>query len=259
MSFSPLDSDLLGPLFTTVAMRDCFTDRSWIASMLAVEAALARSESRLFPAPHALGLAIQAIRPDDLDIPSIGVQAGIAGVPTIPFVKAVQSRLSAELERSFHKGATTQDIIDTALVLRLRDAFHLISTGLDAILQGLSRLADRHRATPCVGRSYGQHAAPIGFGYKIAVWLSGIADAADRLPGLRRRVLVASLGGPVGTLASLGADGPRVLEEFARELGLGVTPLCWHTNRGRIAETGPWLVELTGALAKMATDIVHLA
>jgi 3-carboxy-cis,cis-muconate cycloisomerase len=162
MSFSPLDSDLLGPLFTTEAMRDCFTDRSWIASMLAVEAALARSESRLGLAPDALGLAIEAIRPDDLDIPSIGVQAGIAGVPTIPFVKAVQSRLSAELERSFHKGATTQDIMDTALVLRMRDALDLVAADVDAIIQGLSRLADAHRGTPCVGRSYGQHAAPAG-------------------------------------------------------------------------------------------------
>jgi 3-carboxy-cis,cis-muconate cycloisomerase len=110
-----------------------------------------------------------------------------------------------------------------------------------------------------VGRSYGQHAAPISFGYKVAVWLTGIADTADRLPGLRRRVLVASLAGPVGTLASLGADGPRILQGFAEELGLGVTPLCWHTNRGRVAETGAWLAQLIGALAKMATDIVHLA
>ncbi|MFL5257171.1 MAG: adenylosuccinate lyase family protein [Rhodopila sp.] len=259
MSFSPLDSDLLGPLFTTEAMRDCFTDRSWIASMLAVEAALAHSESRLGLAPDALGLAIEAIRPDDLDIPSIGVQAGIAGVPTIPFVKAVQSRLSAELERSFHKGATTQDIMDTALVLRMRDALDLVAADVDAIIQGLSRLADAHRGTPCVGRSYGQHAAPVSFGYKAAVWLSGIADVAGRLPDLRTHVLVVSFGGPVGTLASLGDAGPLVLEGLAAELGLGVTPLCWHTNRGRIAETGTWLVRLIGALAKMATDVLHLA
>ena len=73
-----------------------------------------------------------------------------------------------------------------------------------------------------------------------------------------RRVLVASLGGPVGTLASLGEDGPVVLHGFAQELGLGVTPLCWHTSRGRVAEIGAWLVQLTGALAKMATDVVHL-
>jgi 3-carboxy-cis,cis-muconate cycloisomerase len=259
MTFSPLDSELFGPLFTTETMRACFADEAWVGSMLAVESALARSQHALGLAPEALGGAIDAVRPDDLDITALGLRAAIAGVPTIPFVQAIQTRLSAEHGRSFHKGATTQDIIDTALVLRVRDALALIATDLDAIITGLSDLADRHRATPCVGRSYGQHAAPLSFGYKVAVWLSGIADAADRLPDLRTRVLVASLGGPVGTLASMGTNGPQVLDGFARQLGLGVTPLCWHTNRGRIAETGAWLVQLTGAMAKMATDVVHLA
>jgi 3-carboxy-cis,cis-muconate cycloisomerase len=259
MSFSPLDSDLLGPLFVTEPMLACFSDAAWIGSMLAVEAALARSESWLGLVPEALASGIETIRPQDLDIPAMGVRTGIAGVPTIPFVQAVQARLPADLERSFHKGATTQDIIDTALVLRVREAFDLIAAELDAIIAGLSVMADAQRDTPCVGRSYGQHAAPISFGYKAAVWLTGIADTADRLPNLRRRVQVASLGGPVGTLASLGDDGPQVLRGFAEELGLGVPPLCWHTSRGRVAETGAWLVQLTGALAKMATDVVHLA
>jgi 3-carboxy-cis,cis-muconate cycloisomerase len=259
MTFSPPDSQLFGPLFATDAMRACFSDTAWVGSMLAAEAALARAESELGLAPAALAPAIDAIRPEDLDIAAIGVRAGIAGVPTIPFVQAVQARLAPELERSFHKGATTQDIIDTALVLRLRDALRLIEADLDAVLAGLAGLADRHRATPSVGRSYGQHAAPVSFGYKVAVWLSGIADTADRLPELCKRLLVASLGGPVGTLASLGADGPKVLDGYAAALGLGVTPLCWHTNRTRIAEAGAWLVQLTGALAKFAGDVEHLA
>ena len=259
MSFSPLDSELFGPLFATDAMRACFSDTAWIGSMLAVEAALARSESQFGLAPETLAPTIEAIRPEDLDIAAIGVRGGVAGVPTIPFVQAVQARLTPELERSFHKGATTQDIIDTALVLRLRDALKLITVDLEAVMVGLARLAAQHRTTACVGRSYQQHAAPVSFGYKAAVWLTGIADTADRLPELRKRLLVASLGGPVGTLASLGADGPNILAGFAQTLGLGVTPLCWHTNRARIAEAGAWLVQLTGSLAKLATDVVHLA
>ena len=259
MSFSPLDSELFGPLFATDAMRACFSDTAWIGSMLAVEAALARSESRFGLVSAALASAIEAIRPEGLDIAAIGARTGVAGVPTIPFVHAVQARLTAELERSFHKGATTQDIIDTALVMRVRDALKLIAADLDTIMAGLARMADRHRTAPCVGRSYQQRAALVSFGYKVAVWLAGIADAAERLPELRKRLLVASLGGPVGTLASLGADGPKVLAAFAQTLGLGVTPLCWHTNRTRIAEVGAWLVELSGALAKLATDVVHLA
>ena len=107
-------------------------------------------------------------------------------MPTIPFVQAVQKRLPADLERSFHKGATTQDIIDTALVLRVRDGLDQIARDLCAIMTGLSRIADEHRSTPCVGRTYSQHAAPLSFGYKAAVWLTGIADVTDRLPDLRR-------------------------------------------------------------------------
>src|SRR6201994_1416882 len=156
MTFSPPDSALFGPLFATDAMRTCFSDTAWVGSMLAVEAALAHAEAELGLVPAALAPAIEAIRPDDLDIAAIGIRAGIAGVPTIPFVQAVQSRLAPELERSFHKGATTQDIIDTALVLRLRDALRLIAVDLDAIMIGLVYLADRHRTTACVGRSYQQ-------------------------------------------------------------------------------------------------------
>src|ERR1700733_596845 len=150
MSFSPLDSELLGPLFATGAMRACFSDTAWIGSMLAVEAALARSESQYGLAPAALAPAIEAIRPEDLDIAAIGVRAGVAGVPTIPFVQAVQARLSPEPERLFHKGPTPQDIIDTAVVLRLRDALKLIAADLDAPMAGLTRLAGRHRTTACV-------------------------------------------------------------------------------------------------------------
>src|ERR1700761_3938171 len=99
MSFSPLDSELFGPLFATDAMRACFSDEAWVASMLRVEAALARSEGQLGLVPEALALAIEAIQPESLDIASLGVRAAVAGVPTIPFVQAVQARLPVELER----------------------------------------------------------------------------------------------------------------------------------------------------------------
>jgi 3-carboxy-cis,cis-muconate cycloisomerase len=259
MTFSALDSELLGPLFATDAMRACFSDQAWLGSMLATEAALARAQAGLGLAPDGLASAIEAIAPADLDATTLGRQTALAGVPTIPFVRAVQERLRPEFERAFHKSATTQDILDTALVLRLRDALALVAGDLDAIVGGLATLAQTHRATPRVGRTYGQHAAPISFGFAVSVWLAGIAEAASRLPALCDRVLVASLAGPVGTLAGLGECGPAVLDAFAAALGLGTTPLAWHARRGRIAEAGMWLAELMGALAKMATDVVHLA
>ena len=256
MTFAALDSALLGPLSATEEMRAVFADEARLRAMLTVEAALARAQAGLGLVPATLPAAIAATAP--LDAAAIGRRAALSAVPTIPFVKDVQEQLPAELERAFHKGATTQDIMDTALVLQLRPALDLVAAELDAILAGLSRLAAAHRATPCVGRTYAQHAAPLTFGYKVAVWLAGVSEVAERLPEIRRRVLVASLAGPVGTLAALGKDGPAVLEAFAAELGLGSTSIAWHTRRARMAETGAWLATVLGAVAKMATDIAHL-
>ena len=259
MTLSAIDSALLGPLFTTAAMRDAFSDQARLAAMLEAEAALARVQAQLGLVPEALAPAIEAIRADSLDATALGVQTALAGVPTIPFVHAVQARLPKELERSFHKGATTQDILDTASVLQMRTALALVAADLDRIMADLAALAARHRDTPCVGRTYGQHAAPLTFGFKVAIWLAGIAEVAERLPGLRVRLLAASLGGPVGTLAGLGKHGPAVADGFAQALGLGTAPIAWHTRRAGMADLGAWLATLMGALAKMATDVANLA
>lgn len=259
MTFSAIDSALLSPLFATAAMRDVFSDQARLAAMLEAEAALARVQAQLGLVPEGLAPAIEAIRADSLDVAALGEQTALSGVPTIPFVRAVQARLPKELERAFHKGATTQDILDTALVLQVRAALALVTADLNTIMTGLAGLASAHRNTPCVGRTYGQHAAPLTFGFKVAVWLAGVAEVAERLPGLRSRLLVASLGGPVGTLAGLGKHGPAVADGFAQALGLAATPIAWHTRRAPIAEAGAWLATLMGALAKMATDIANLA
>jgi 3-carboxy-cis,cis-muconate cycloisomerase len=259
MTFSALDSELVGPLFATRAMRAVFADRARLSAMLKVEAALARAEARFGLAPEELASAIEAIDPDGLDMQELGARTAIAGVPTIPFIAAVRKRLSNELEPAFHAGATTQDILDTALVLQIGQALDLIGSELRAVIAGLAKLATEQRATPCVGRTYGQHAAPITFGFKVAVWLTGVAEAAGQLPALRKRVLVASLAGPVGTLAALGEKGPAVAAAFAEELSLGAAPIAWHALRARMAEAGAWLAVMIGALAKMATDVAHLA
>ena len=259
MSFSALDSALTGPLFATAEMRAVFSDGARIGAMLRVEAALARAEARFDLAPEGLAAAIEAIAPGSLDLEKLGAETAVAGVPVIPFVKAIQARLPKDLEPAFHKGATTQDVLDSALVLQMRDALALIASDLRAAIAALAALAREHRATPCVGRTYGQHAAPITFGFKASVWLTGLADAAEQLPRLRSRVLAASLGGPVGTLAGLGEKGPAVARAFAEDLGLSAAPMSWHALRARMAEAGAWLSLLIGALAKMATDVAHLA
>ena len=259
MSFSPLDSALLGPLFATDAMRAAFDDAAMLAGMLRAEAALARAQAELGEAPAGLAAALETLTPDMLDAEALGREIAVAGIPVIPFVKAVRKLLPAELEPFFHAGTTTQDIVDTGLVLQLREALDLVRADLAAILAGLSRLAAEHARTPCAGRTFDQHAAPVTFGYKAAVWALGIAEVAADLPQVERRVLAASLGGPVGTLGSFGAHGSEIAVRYARILGLSAEPLAWHTRRARIAGLGAWLGLLLGALGKMAADIVHLA
>jgi 3-carboxy-cis,cis-muconate cycloisomerase len=259
MSFSPLDSLVLGPLFRTDAMAEVFSDASLVRAMLRVETALARAQAAHGLAPAALGEALDRLAPETLDLAALGRATAVAGVPAIPFVKALQTLLPSDLEPFFHQGATTQDIVDGALVLQMREAFALLREDLAGVLDGLCALAIRTRDVPCAGRTYGQHAAPVTFGYKVAVWLAGIADEAVRLQPVREAALVASLGGPVGTLASLGEKGPAVLDAFARELGLRAPPIAWHTRRTAVTGTGLWLASLLAALGKMATDIVNLA
>jgi 3-carboxy-cis,cis-muconate cycloisomerase len=257
MSFSALDSGILGPLFATDAMRAVFADETFSAAMLRAEAALARAEARAGLVPEALAGAIEAAgAPDPAEL---GPRTAVSGVPVIPFVKAVQGRLPKDLESGFHKGATTQDIADTALVLQLREAFALVEADLAATIDGLVRLARTHRETPCVARTYGQHAAPTSFGLKAALWALGLAEVLADLPAVRGGALAASLSGPVGNLAALGERGPAVLEGFAAALDLRADAASWHTRRARIARTGAWLGLVTGALAKLAADVAHLA
>ena len=259
MPFAALDSALTGPLFATTEMHAVFSDRARLAAFIEAEAALAEAEARHGLVPSALAATIRKLNVDDFDIAAIGARTADAGVPTIPFVKAAEAMLPEKLRGSFHKGATSQDIVDTALALQMAAAFELIAADLAAIIGGLAALAKKHRRTPQVGRTLGQHASPITFGFTAAVWLAGIAESAAELPALRQRALVASLGGPVGTLAGLGDAAPDVVRDFAAILDLGETPITWHTARGRIVAVAAWLTTLIGALAKIATDVVFLS
>ena len=259
MSFSALDAGLTGPLFATPQMRDVFSDAATLDALLACEAALAAAQAGLGLVPDRLHAAIAALSHEQFDAMAIGQATAIAGVPTIPFLKALREQLPADLEPMLHKGATTQDIVDTALVLQMRHGLTLIEADLCAIVASLIALAEANAAIPCAGRTYGQHAAPLTFGYKVAQWCLAIAEVAELMPALRSRILVASLGGPVGTLASLGSHGPAVADAYARRLGLRAPVAAWHTSRARIAETGSWIAIMIGTLAKMATDTLDLA
>jgi len=259
VSVSPIDSAIYGGLFTTPAMRAAFSDPARLQRMLDVEAALARAEAKLglIPAEAAAEISAKA-DVGRFDLEKIGKGTELVGYPIVPLVKALGQACAGDAGRWVHWGATTQDIVDTALVLQLREGLDLIGQELDGIEAALAGLARRYRDTPMAGRTHAQHALPITFGFKCALWLAPLQRHRARLARLREEVAVVQFGGAVGTLASLGADGVRVMAGLADELALRVPVIAWHVGRDGLAEVACFLGLLTGSLAKVATDVALL-
>jgi 3-carboxy-cis,cis-muconate cycloisomerase len=258
MSFSPLAS-LTASMFSTSAMQEVFSAQAHVQGMLDFEAALARAEARVGVIPAA---AVKAIgthcNAGYIDLPKLAGTAASAGNLAIPLVKqltAVVANADKEAAKYVHWGATSQDAIDTGLVLQLRRSLDLIDADLAGLADALAELAKRHGATPLIGRTWMQHALPITFGLKAAGWLDAVLRHQERLAALRPRVLALQFGGAAGTLASLGEQGLAVAAALAEELQLALPDTPWHTQRDRVVETATALGMLTGSLGKMARDI----
>jgi 3-carboxy-cis,cis-muconate cycloisomerase len=259
MSVNPADSTVFGGLFGSDAMRAVFSEQGLVQKMLEVEAALARVEARLGIIPPGAGHAIAAAaRLERISLAEIGASTRSVGYPVVGLVKALGRAAGGEAPRHVHWGATTQDIMDSALVLQMRDGLALVEARLAGIIAALAELARRHRRTVMAGRTHLQHALPITFGYKCAVWLAPLIDHRTRLAKVRRRALAVQFGGAVGTLASLGGKGRAVTEGLAAELGLAAPDAPWHVNRERVVEVASLLGMLCGNLAKIATDVMLL-
>lgn len=259
MSVNPADSIVFGGLFGTDAMRALFSEQGFVQKMLEVEAALARVEARLGIIPASAADAITAAATvERVSLAEIGASTRSVGYPVVAVVKALGRAAGGDAARYVHWGATTQDIMDSALVLQMRDGLALIEARLGEIIAALAEQANRHRRTVMAGRTHLQHALPITFGYKCAVWLAPLADHCARLDEVRRRALTVQFGGAVGTLASLGDKGRAVTEGLAAELGLAAPDAPWHVNRERVVEVAALLGMLCGNLAKIATDVMLL-
>src|SRR5262249_5887952 len=171
----------------------------------------------------------------------------------------LQHRSTGDVSAAVRRGPPPGIIVQGGFRRKMGHLLFLKKPRLEDLIATRKHQTRRYARTPCAGRTYGQHAAPVTFGFKAGVWLAGIASAASDLPVLKPKVLLASLGGPVGTLASLGDTGQTIAKAYARYLGLGLTPVAWHTDRSPIARAGAWLALLLGALAKMAGDVIQLA
>jgi 3-carboxy-cis,cis-muconate cycloisomerase len=259
MTVNPADSELYGGLYGTPAMRARFGERPFVQAMLDVEAALARAQARLGIIPEAAAAAITAAaRVENLDLAELGRATRNVGYPVVALVKGLGRAAGPASSGYVHWGATTQDIMDTAQVLQIRGGLALIEEDLRRLVRALAARAGRHRDDVMAGRTHLQHALPITFGYKCAVWLAPFLDHLDRLAELRRRVETVEFGGAVGTLASLGDKGRAVVEALGGELGLAVPDAPWHATRERFAEVTSFLALVAGSLGKIATDIILL-
>jgi len=254
---------LFRPIFVPQRFREATGGRAWLQAMLDAEGALAAAEARAALIPREAAQAI-ASRCDAalFDPEEIGEEGKAAGNPVPPLVRALTaavSEVSEDAARHVHKGATSQDITDTAAMLVARRALDLLVAELDGITAACARLADAHRDTLMAGRTLLQQALPTTFGLKAAGWLVSVLEARGRLLEVRSSRLAAQLGGAAGTLASLGGSGPSVLGEFARELDLAEPALPWHTDRTRVAELGGALLLVAGVLAKISLDVILLS
>jgi 3-carboxy-cis,cis-muconate cycloisomerase len=249
-----------GGLFTTTAMSAVFSPRAHVAHMLRFEAALARAEARAGIVPEVAATIIaDSCRVELFDVEELYARAATAGTVAIPLVRLLTERVAEPARGWVHWGATSQDVIDTALVLQMREGLALLRDDLRGVCAEAARLAERHRRTLMVGRTLLQQALPITFGLKAARWLALAARRLEALEALRADALSLQFGGAAGTLATLGDRGLDVASHLADELELPLPDLPWHAERDRTATVAAALGMTAGAMQKIAGDVVLLA
>jgi len=253
------DSILFRDAFGTPRMREVFSDMSLIARYAEIEVALAKAEARcgVIPKDAAEEIA-EKTDATRLDLDLLRRETDIVGYPILPLVHQL-AKQCGEAGRYVHWGATTQDIMDTGVVLQVREGLKIIEEDIAALRGILADLSRRYRDTPMAGRTHLQQALPVTFGYKTAIWLAMFDRHAERLAQLKPRVLVGEFAGAAGTLASLGDRGFDVQQALCEELGLGVPVATWHVARDGFAEVVNFLGLVTGSLGKIALDIMMMA
>ncbi len=253
------DSLIFRDFYSTDAMRAIFDDRHLVQCWLDSEAALARAQAGLQIIPaHAAEEITRQAQAEQIDLDKLRQSTNLVGYPIVGLVKQLAGLCAGGAGRYVHWGATTQDIMDTGNVLQLRAAISVIERELAMLIEKLTTLAHTHRDTVMAGRTHGQHALPITFGYKVAVWIDELRRHAERFAQCRPRVLRCSFNGAAGTLASLGDQGWAVHQALAAELDLIPAAIAWHSARDSFAEVVALCGLLTATLGKMAREIAVL-
>ena len=252
-------NQLFDAYFTQPAMRVIFSDQGRLQGMLDFEAALARAQASTGLIPKEVVADIEAAcRAELFDVDELAVAIGNAGNSAIPLVKALGKQIAARnetAERYVHMGATSQDVMDSGLVLQLRSAIDLLERDLARLADALAEQAQRHASTPLAGRTWLQQATPVTLGMKIAGWLGAITRHRQRLLEIKPRLLCLQFGGASGSLAALGDQAFAVAEVLAGELNLNLPDQPWHTQRDRLVEFASLLGMIAGSLGKVGRDL----
>jgi len=244
-------------IFVPDELSASLSDRAWLEAMLEAERALVDAEARAgLVSEEAVRAVTAALAADRYDIDTLAAEGRAPGNPVEPLVRAIRTQVGEPHAADVHRGATSQDILDTAAVLVATRALRIVDAELASAAEACARLAAEHRGTVMAARTLLQQAVPTTFGYKAAGWLVALVDARRRLGAVE---LPAQLGGAAGTLGALGDRGADVLALYAEELGLPEPVLPWHTRRAPFVSLGGALSEAAVAVAKIARDVVLLA
>jgi 3-carboxy-cis,cis-muconate cycloisomerase len=255
MTISAFDHPILSALVGDEEIALAFSVERDIKAMLAFEAALADAQASEGLIPSEAAARIAAVAADfSPNLEALAKGAAKDGVVAPTLVKFLRAAVREPHARHVHYGATSQDVIDTSLVLRLKNVVAILDDRLDALISALRALQRLDGDVPLMGRTRMQRALPIRAGNKLDAWRQPIERHRERLAGLKPRLLVVQLGGAVGARDGMNGKGELVVAELARRLGLENGP-CWHVQRDGIAEFAGWLSLVAGALGKIGQDV----
>lgn len=256
MNFHPMTYQLFGDKFASPAMKAVFAEQNYLQKILEVEVALAEAESELGLIPaQVVPLLKEQAKVENIDLPKVREVQKRVGHYLVSILKVWEEKCPGESGQFIHYGATTQDIIDTTMVMLIREALSLVRRDLQEILKAILHLAEKYKNAPMPGRTHGVHAVPITFGFKVSVWAAEIGRHLQRLKEMEPRVLVGNLTGAVGTFAGFGPQGLEVQERVMAKLGLGTPLICWHAARDHFGELVNWIAMVGSTLAKIANEI----
>lgn len=259
MAFTVLESKLYAGMFGDEETAAVFSDAAVVSRWCRIEIALAEAQAALGIIPDEAARRIaERVRPEAVDLDRLRQGTERVGYPILPLVEILDEMVGPEAGGHLHWGATTQDIMDTALALQMVDVHRIAGRELRSLRRLLAQAARRYRDIPMAGRTHGQQAVPTTLGYKLAVWLSEVDRHLRRWEDLGSRIGFGQLSGAVGNLASLGSAGLPVRDEMCRRLGLKPPTIAWHTARDSLAETGSIFGLIAGTLGKMAQEVANL-